>query len=328
MVPMISIPTEVVLIDDQNDFLFSIEDCLNGKRHHFHLFSNANKAIKFINSRPCNLQFLKKMKEAQELQSYNQVSANFDYHCLHQEVFQEDRFDNISVVVVDYSMPIMNGLELLSQITNPHVKRILLTGEADEKIAVNAFNDGLIHQYIRKDSDYPTKLNAAIKQLSDEYWNDLTQPLHLILKNHFPVLPFDDPSFNLFFREILQKYNIVEYYLLDGSFRFLMIDERGNRFTLWIQTEAEAKSFAFEFQNSDAPDVPENVKNAVNEHRKIICLPFKNGILPHRSEWSKYIRDAKSIGEKFYAALTEAFDINIDYIPYNIKKTHHVMAQY
>lgn len=54
------------------------------------------------------------------------------------------------VCVVDYAMPGMNGLETLSELMDWSGARVLLTGQADEQIAVQAFNQALIDQFIPK----------------------------------------------------------------------------------------------------------------------------------------------------------------------------------
>ncbi|RZL07565.1 MAG: response regulator, partial [Rubrivivax sp.] len=60
------------------------------------------------------------------------------------------RYDLTRVLVVDYSMPGMDGLQVLDGIVDWPGSRVLLTGQADEQIAVNAFNRGLIDQFLAK----------------------------------------------------------------------------------------------------------------------------------------------------------------------------------
>ena len=70
---------------------------------------------------------------------------------------------------VDYSMPALNGLQTLQALDPWPASRILLTGRADEQIAVGAFNAGLIDQYIPKQSrDITQRLIRTIeRQLAD-----------------------------------------------------------------------------------------------------------------------------------------------------------------
>ena len=54
-----------------------------------------------------------------------------------------ERYALSRICVVDYSMPAMNGLQALERLEDWHGARILLTGQADEQIAVKAFDYGL-----------------------------------------------------------------------------------------------------------------------------------------------------------------------------------------
>ncbi len=76
------------------------------------------------------------------------------------------RYDLVKVCVVDYSMPAMDGLQVLGELVNWPGSRILLTGQADEQVAVNAFNRGLIEQFIAKQSsDVSKRLIDAVHWL-------------------------------------------------------------------------------------------------------------------------------------------------------------------
>lgn len=60
------------------------------------------------------------------------------------------RYEMTRVCAVDFSMPGMDGLQVLGELTEWQGARVLLTGQADEQIAVRAFNRGLIDQFIPK----------------------------------------------------------------------------------------------------------------------------------------------------------------------------------
>ncbi len=77
--------------------------------------------------------------------------------------------NSIGVIVSDFKMPGMNGVEFLSQTVGrwPNVVRILLTGEADTKAAISAVNQGQVYRFLTKPCP-PTILEttvlAALKQ--------------------------------------------------------------------------------------------------------------------------------------------------------------------
>ena len=66
--------------------------------------------------------------------------------------FKDNHFD---VVVTDYKMPVMNGLEVLRAIRehNPRAYIIIVTGYADKNRATDAVNDG-VYAFFRKPLDF------------------------------------------------------------------------------------------------------------------------------------------------------------------------------
>jgi DNA-binding NtrC family response regulator len=75
----------------------------------------------------------------------------------------------IDVVVSDYLMPRMNGIQLLARAKQlqPEAPRILLTGHADKQSAIQAINEVGLFQYVEKPWDNEQLLltiNAAIER--------------------------------------------------------------------------------------------------------------------------------------------------------------------
>lgn len=61
----------------------------------------------------------------------------------------------VDVVVTDYLMPKMNGLQLLARVKErqPEASRVLLTGHADKQSAIHAINQVSLFQYLEKPWD-------------------------------------------------------------------------------------------------------------------------------------------------------------------------------
>lgn len=77
-----------------------------------------------------------------------------------------ERYALTRVCVVDYSMPAMDGLQALGELVDWPGSRVLLTGQADEQVAVRAFNRGLIDQFIAKQTpDISKRLVEAVEHL-------------------------------------------------------------------------------------------------------------------------------------------------------------------
>ena len=71
------------------------------------------------------------------------------------EALEFIRNNDIDLVVSDYLMPEMNGIQFLARVREikPEVPRIILTGYADKENAIKAINDVGLFQYIEKPWD-------------------------------------------------------------------------------------------------------------------------------------------------------------------------------
>jgi DNA-binding NtrC family response regulator len=58
----------------------------------------------------------------------------------------------VDLVISDYLMPEMNGIDLLAEVkkVQPYATRVLLTGYADKENAIKAINEVGLYQYIEK----------------------------------------------------------------------------------------------------------------------------------------------------------------------------------
>lgn len=74
-----------------------------------------------------------------------------------------------AVVVADMHMPGMNGLDLLMRIRDlsPDTSRIMLTGDADQRTAVDAVNHGRVFRFLAKPCEVEAlaeALEAGVRQ--------------------------------------------------------------------------------------------------------------------------------------------------------------------
>lgn len=63
--------------------------------------------------------------------------------------------NEVDVVVSDYLMPKLNGIQLLAKAkqSQPEASRVLLTGHADKQSAIQAINEVALFQYLEKPWD-------------------------------------------------------------------------------------------------------------------------------------------------------------------------------
>jgi len=245
-------PTSLVCVDDNNDFLTSLSIHLIDN-HACQLFSLPAKAIEFINQTSPNLPLEKRCLSYYQRLSDAESLIHFDLNVLEREIGNPNRYKEISVVIVDFDMPGMNGLELCRQIEDPFIKKILLTGAADEETAISAFNERIIDCFIHKDDpNLAQVLNKAIQDLQYVYFDQVSQSIQtsisLITKSYF-----QDIAFRESFSALLKNLSIVEYYTVEEPTGFLLSTRDGTLYRLVIQTKEQVEASKQLIEKHGAP---------------------------------------------------------------------------
>lgn len=239
-------PTQTVVIDDDVDFLTTvtqhsgIADCIP--------YSQPDKAIAALRQHNAFQRIrsrILKTTDATEYTTPEDYAVVVNMKGLHEEIYSPDRFQDVSVIVVDYYMDDLCGLDVCEALANHPAKKILLTGGADkEKLAIEAFNRGIIHRFISKsDPNFPNQLSQAITILKEAYFRDLTSSLipYTTASTHANIL--QNPAYINFIRNIQTQFNAVEYYLLDTAGSCVFLDMKGMPIWLVVKHESELKDF-------------------------------------------------------------------------------------
>jgi CheY-like chemotaxis protein len=147
------------------------------------------------------------------------------------------RFELATVLVVDFQMPAMNGLTVLDQLKNWPGKRVMLTGQADEQLAVDAFNRGLIDHFIPKHApDSLDRLATVVSVLRCEGADQCGEALKLKLTPAQQVL-LADPAFALAVNVQAKAAGWVEHAIVPEPFGVLGVTAEGK--IQWLQLETE-----------------------------------------------------------------------------------------
>jgi hypothetical protein len=174
----------------------------------------------------------------------------------------------VSVLVVDYSMPSMNGIEFCEKIKNSSIKKILLTGYATPADAINAFNKNTIHYYLKKsDGNMLQDLEVAINQLQHAYFNELSSSLKAgAIDSGTPF--FADPQLANYFEETCESLEVIEYYYLTNPSRFALRTRIGSNFSCVIYTEEDMTEHLQILKEEGAP----KTLYTARESRKFVPL--------------------------------------------------------
>jgi CheY-like chemotaxis protein len=211
-------PTVVAFIDDSQSFLSAVELSMSS---HFSCitFTDPIRALNHAN----NLNNVNWNAFANNDYSYASDSEQFIKNTLNlsvNKITDTGRYDEISVVVVDYDMPEMNGLEFCRKLKNPNIKKILLTGQAGFDEAIRAFNDNIINYYIQKsDNNLFENLSRAIQELQNRYFLDISSYIKIRAIDNKRSL-FSDAKLSEYFTGLVRQYDIVEYYYLTNPPRY------------------------------------------------------------------------------------------------------------
>ncbi|MQA40049.1 response regulator [Rugamonas aquatica] len=265
--PVYSHPTLTVLVDDSDSFLrslsFQLDPMLASQTFH-----DTTTALQWLRQgSPSGCVPLHVNFDMHNLPA-DQCNVALDLERIYRIGEQRQRFATPSVLVVDYSMPQMNGLEFCAAVEHLPCKKILFTGAADEKIAVSAFNRGLIDRYIKKSDDHALDiLELEIAALQRDYFDTQSETLReLVLLHNYHFL--GDPALARLVRELSARMGFVEHYIFPNPTGILFLDKHGKASLMMIETE---QGMYAQYEIARDSDAPPSLMDALLERR---VLPF------------------------------------------------------
>lgn len=292
--PIYHHPSLTVLIDDSDSFLrsiaFQLDPTLASKS--FHDTRNALEWLCQQSDQAVHHEGALSASFDTYPRSLQQCNVAFDVDQIYRISFEPGRFMTPSVLVIDYSMPQMNGVELCEALHHLPCKKILFTGAADEKIAVEAFNRGLIDRYIKKsDDDALERLESEIVALQKEYFETQSDTLRDLLALHDYSF-VSDPAIEVLVREVAERHGIVEHYLYPNPSGILLYDGEGKARLLVIETDESMDSHYEMARDNDAPP---SLLSALQERCIIAWFREGDGMYSNSfgSGWHKFCEPAQ-----------------------------------
>lgn len=270
ILPLFYYPTKIVWVDDDEVLLQASTE----------IFSDANEIQTFSSPISClhffstyvpflkTVPFLRGKVECDDYDTINHFPVDINSELFERLPMQLERKNEVSIIIIDYRMPLMTGIELCRQLKHVPAKKILLTGDADTACAVSAFNEGIIDCYIRKDNpNIRDEINEYLEILSNNYFSDQSKSL----LTHFETdrkIPLSDPVFVRFFKKWCKINEIKEHYVFDKQGNMQLINRQGRKSLFIIHTDRSLNEFNDLYQDG------KNIKRYLAEVNERKIIPF------------------------------------------------------
>ena len=259
-------PSTLVIVDDHQAFLRDLELNIPNSVL-YEMFTTPAQARDYFNDIGGADQSL--VHRALEFHSNYGEDAllRVKMETLESAIVDPNRFKLPTVMITDYAMPSMNGLELCEEINDPSVKKILLTGEADVNVGIEAFNAGIIDRFV-------TKQGAGVAQdvfdsalmFQARYFSDLQNPF---LSATNISLFFQDRTAIERVAEIKAQGKYVEHYLQVEPFGYLMATASGDlgRIVIYDETDVERT-----LEIAKAHNAPDRILERLNSRSHVMTF--------------------------------------------------------
>ena len=272
-------PVTVVLIDDNVRFMENLCFGLHSLAVNFKIFASAKEALSWIDANNPTADFV----QEQELSEHAIPS-------LDEYMFNNRRFDEPAILIVDYDMPEMTGLELCQAVSNKPIKKIMLTGVADEKVALDAFNHEIIDRFILKqDEDVINKAKESVVTLQKKYFKAKAAclPQSTLFYHDLPFM--HESAFKSIFEDIYAQGGYVEHYVHTSPDGIWLIRANGTMDFLAVQAE---DSFQDQWVIAQDRDGPKELLMALTKENIVTC--FEHGFYTPGSDqtWQEAIHPA------------------------------------
>jgi len=217
-------------------------------------------------------------------------------------------------------MPGLNGLQFCEQITNPQIGKVLLTGVADEKMAVQAFNAGIIDRFISKSHPLAGEhISDYTREMQQAYFQTQTQQMIQTLRLAGPVF-LDDPAVTSWVRRQMLRKNFCEYYMVSEPPGLLLVTPSGKLQQMIVLSALQCDAQADYAQRHGAPN---QVVNRLRDRSHVGFFlddpaSYEGG---EDYPWLELMHRATRLGQsehQWFAALVAEPPPNIDYHPESV----------
>jgi CheY-like chemotaxis protein len=298
-------PVKIVFLDDNQTFL----DMLSmefGQKDNMIMLTDPNDAMFLINESRGDIVELSRLVSSDNAD----CKRGHDNNILN-IMYDKSRFDNVAVLVIDYEMPTINGIEFCKKLIDRNIYKILLTAEADKDMAINAFNNGIINKFILKTNDnLYEEILTSIDDLTVKYFNEFSKSYlngsvekvkHLLNNN----------SYKKIFNEVMTDSDAVEYYLVDDLGSYLFLDKNAKPTWLIVCDQQKANEQADLLSGYGfAESTIKKIKNKEN----ILFLLSDSEHKESALNWKQYILESNKLDNDYsYSVVSGSLAMSISW---------------
>ena len=315
-IPAFYFPTTTLIVDDSREFLSRFSKGLDSNLAHI-LCTSPRDALRAIQTTPnsdyiINRCFSEYIENAGYPLTAHTVAV--DISEIYQTIYHAQRFSEISVVIVDSAMPGMNGFEFCECINNRAIKKILLADGYQERLAINAFNTNTIDLYLNKNDPFLTKkISQYIKSLQNNYFQIKSSPLNEMLAYSSAQCLLDD-KFAQFFKILCAEQHIVEYYLIENTGSFLLVNAEGILSCLIVKSRQD---LCLHYELAADNDAPRSILEQLENGQSVpYCWPIHDFYQFDNESWPLRLYPAEKLQGNdlyYYALIKVPFSQGIEF---------------
>lgn len=268
---LLKVNSNIVIIDDDKEFISSIQNLIEENFKNYKTFNLTSEAITFINSKKQDIfkDYVRKI-EAEEASN---IAFEIDFLKLRNSLNSKNIRDHIGVVVSDYQLDDKNGLDVFNSIVDKDIYKILLTSVADENIAIAAFNEGVIDCYLRKRESSRELVNKICKGFSIFFERKSAKIMNYYNENNRDEIALFNPEYKALFSTLINSKNIEEYASIDKEGSFILKNKADEDYCILIMNQNTVEA---QLEVATYYGLEDEVKYGIKKLKKMLYLPLVN----------------------------------------------------